>query len=184
MYMYMYIVYTHVCTCVHVHLYIMHACIGLLVLLTCIFLGVGTDGIQGRGTLALHSGWHRERQSGGGGRGNDEGGREGEREMKGWRKRRRGKEREGEVRKEMRELTSTLQAVSSKPDLLFALHKGTEIKINNNYTCKPPHVQQLSHHLTSLNPHQCLSEECVVLHMRKHQRIMTKKSYNVNTCTV
>lgn len=30
---------------------------------TCIFLGVGTDGIHGRGTLALHSGWQRERQS-------------------------------------------------------------------------------------------------------------------------
>ena len=58
--LYMYIVYTHVYVS-------MNARIGLLVLLTCIFLGVGTDGIQGRGTLALHSGWHRERQSGGGG---------------------------------------------------------------------------------------------------------------------
>ena len=32
--------------------------------LTCSFLlGVGTEGTQGRGTLALQSGWHTERQS-------------------------------------------------------------------------------------------------------------------------
>ena len=48
-----------------------HATCIMLILLTCIFFGVGTVGTQGRGTLALHSGWHRERQSRG-----REGGRE------------------------------------------------------------------------------------------------------------